>query len=84
MLPDVLEAAAIGVRDERSGEVVKVVIVPSAPTLTEADVLAHCQRHLTGYKLPRVIEFRSEPLPKSNIGKILRRELRDGKQAISQ
>ena len=84
MLPDVLEAAAIGVRDERSGEVVKVVIVPNAPTLTEADVLAHCQRHLTGYKLPRVIEFRREPLPKSNIGKILRRELRDGKPAPPQ
>jgi long-chain acyl-CoA synthetase len=51
--------------------------VPNAPTLTEADVLAHCKRHLTGYKLPRLIEFRNEPLPKSNIGKILRRELRD-------
>ncbi len=76
MHPDVLEAAAIGVPDERSGEVVKVVIVPKTPTLTEAEVLAHCKRHLTGYKLPRVIEFRSEPLPKSNIGKILRRELR--------
>jgi len=78
MLPDVLEAAAIGLRDERSGEVVKVVIVPNTPSLTEADVRAHCKRHLTGYKIPRVIEFRSEPLPKSNIGKILRRELRDG------
>ena len=78
MHPDVLEAAAIGVRDERSGELVKVVIVPNAPTLTEADVLAHCKRHLTGYKVPRVIEFRSDPLPKSNIGKILRRELRVG------
>ena len=76
MHPDVLEAAAIGVHDERSGEVVKVVIVPKAPTLTEAEVLAHCKRHLTGYKVPRMIEFRSEPLPKSNIGKVLRRELR--------
>jgi long-chain acyl-CoA synthetase len=75
--PDVLEAAAIGVPDERSGEAVKVVIVPNTPTLTEADVLAHCKRHLTGYKMPRVVEFRSAPLPKSNIGKILRRELRD-------
>jgi long-chain acyl-CoA synthetase len=74
--PDVLEAAAIGVPDARSGEVVKVVIVPNTPTLTEADVLAHCKRHLTGYKMPRVVEFRSAPLPKSNIGKILRRELR--------
>ena len=75
--PDVLEAAAIGVKDERSGETVKVVVVPANPGLTEADVLAHCKRHLTGYKMPRVVEFRTEPLPKSNIGKILRRELRD-------
>ncbi|MBP6483834.1 MAG: AMP-binding protein, partial [Rhodoferax sp.] len=75
--PDVLEVAAIGIKDERSGEAVKVVIVAGNPALTEADVLAHCKRHLTGYKIPRVIEFRTEPLPKSNIGKILRRELRD-------
>ena len=75
--PDVLEAAAIGVKDERSGEVVKVVIVPSNPSLTEADVLAHCRRHLTAYKIPRIVEFRTDPLPKSNIGKILRRQLRD-------
>jgi len=74
---DVLEAAAIGVKDARSGEAVKVVIVPRSAALTEADVLAHCKRHLTGYKIPRIVEFRSEPLPKSNIGKILRRELRD-------
>jgi long-chain acyl-CoA synthetase len=75
--PDVLEAAAIGIKDERSGEAVKVVVVPANPSLTEADVLAHCKRHLTGYKMPRVVEFRSEPLPKTNIGKVLRRELRD-------
>ena len=74
--PDVLEAAAIGVPDERSGEVVKVVIVPRNPALTQADVLAHCKLHLTGYKMPRVVEFRTEPLPKTNIGKVLRRELR--------
>lgn len=78
MHPGVLEAAAIGVRDERSGEAVKVVIVRNDPGLTEAEVLAHCRQHLTGYKIPRVVEFRSEPLPKTNIGKILRRELRDG------
>ncbi len=77
LLPDVLEAAAIGVKDERSGEAVKVVIVRANPVLTEADVLAHCKRHLTGYKMPRVVEFREQPLPKTNIGKILRRELRD-------
>ncbi len=76
--PGVLEAAAVGVRDDRSGEAVKVVIVRSDPDLTEADVLAHCKQHLTGYKMPRRVAFRSEPLPKTNIGKILRRELRDG------
>ena len=81
--PGVLEAAAVGVRDERSGEAVKVVIVRSDPDLTEADVLAHCKQHLTGYKMPRVVVFRSEPLPKTNIGKILRRELRDGAAAAA-
>jgi long-chain acyl-CoA synthetase len=81
MHPNVLEAAAIGVSDEHSGEIVKVVIVSNTPTLTEADVLAHCKRHLTGYKMPRVIEFRSEPLPKNTIGKVLRRELRHGDAA---
>ena len=81
MHPGVLEAAAIGVPDERSGEAVKVVVVRKDPALTEADVLAHCKQHLTGYKMPRIVEFRSEPLPKTNIGKILRRELRDGAAA---
>jgi len=75
--PGVLEAAAVGVHDDRSGEAVKVVVVRRDPALTEADLLAHCRQHLTGYKMPRVVEFRSEPLPKTNIGKILRRELRD-------
>lgn len=79
--PDVLEAAAIGVPDERSGEAVKVVVVPANPALTEADVLAHCKQHLTGYKMPRMVEFRTEPLPKTNIGKILRRELRNAAPA---
>ena len=82
--PGVLEAAAVGVRDERSGEAVKVVIVRSDPDLTEADVLAHCKQHLTGYKMPRVVAFRREPLPKTNIGKILRRELRDSAAASVQ
>jgi long-chain acyl-CoA synthetase len=76
--PGVLEAAAIGVPDDRSGEAVKVVVVRKDPALTEDDLLAHCRQHLTGYKMPRVVEFRDEPLPKTNIGKILRRELRDG------
>jgi long-chain acyl-CoA synthetase len=78
MHPGVLEAAAIGVPDERSGETVKVVVVRKDPAVTERDLLAHCRLHLTGYKMPRIVEFRSEPLPKTNIGKILRRELRDG------
>lgn len=80
MHPDVLEAGVIGVPDERSGEAVKAVVVRKNPALTEAELLAHCKQHLTGYKMPRVVEFRTEPLPKSNVGKILRRELR-GKQA---
>ena len=83
MHPGVLEAAAIGVRDERSGEAVKVVVVRKDPALTEGDLLAHCRQHLTGYKMPRIVEFRSEPLPKTNIGKILRRELRDDGAAAS-
>jgi len=74
--PGVLEAGAVGVADERSGEAVKVVVVRKDPALTEAELQAHCRQHLTGYKLPRVIEFRDEPLPKTAVGKILRRELR--------
>jgi long-chain acyl-CoA synthetase len=74
--PGVLETAAIGAPDEKSGEVVKIVVVRKDPALTEADLLAHCRQHLTGYKVPKVVEFRTEPLPKTNIGKILRRELR--------
>ena len=75
--PGVAEVVAIGVRDDRSGEVVKIVVVKLDTALTEQVLLAHCRLHLTGYKMPRVVEFRSEPLPKSNLGKILRRELRD-------
>lgn len=71
----VLEAAAIGIADEHSGEAVKLFIVRRDPGLTEADVKAHCALHLTNYKRPRFIEFRDE-LPKSNVGKILRKELR--------
>ena len=76
--PGVAEVAAIGEADERSGEIVKIVVVRSDPALTEQILLEHCRQHLTGYKLPKVIEFRDEPLPKSNIGKILRRQLRRG------
>ncbi|CAN7156565.1 long-chain fatty acid--CoA ligase [Neorhizobium tomejilense] len=73
--PGVLECAAIGVPDEHSGEAVKLFVVKKDPNLTEADLKAHCVTSLTGYKRPRFIEFRTE-LPKSNVGKILRRELR--------
>ncbi|AXV14315.1 long-chain fatty acid--CoA ligase [Neorhizobium sp. SOG26] len=75
MHPGVLECAAIGVPDQHSGEAVKLFIVKKDPNLTEADVKAHCATNLTNYKRPRYIEFRTE-LPKSNVGKILRRELR--------
>jgi len=76
MMPGVLEVAAIGVDDEKSGEAVKVIIVRKDPTLTAEQVKAHARQHLTGYKHPRIVEFRTE-LPKTNVGKILRRELRD-------
>jgi long-chain acyl-CoA synthetase len=78
MHPGVLECAAIGVPDEHSGEVPKVFVVKRDPNLTEQDVLEHCKRELTGYKRPRYVEFRTE-LPKTNVGKILRRALRDEK-----
>jgi long-chain acyl-CoA synthetase len=76
LMPGVLEVAAIGVPDEKSGEAVKLVIVRKDPALTEAAIRAHCREELTGYKQPRYIEFR-DFLPKTNVGKILRRELRD-------
>jgi len=76
MMPGVLEVAAVGVPDEKSGEAVKVVIVKKDPSLTAEQVKAHARENLTGYKHPRYVEFRTE-LPKTNVGKILRRELRD-------
>jgi long-chain acyl-CoA synthetase len=75
MLPGVLECAAVGVPDAHSGEVVKVFIVKKDPALTEEQVIEHCKEQLTNYKRPKFIEFRTE-LPKTNVGKILRRELR--------
>ncbi|MCX3310136.1 long-chain-fatty-acid--CoA ligase FadD [Pantoea vagans] len=74
--PKVREAAAIGVPSDLSGEAVKVCIVKKEASLTKEEVLDHCRRQLTGYKVPKIIEFRDE-LPKTNVGKILRRELRD-------
>jgi long-chain acyl-CoA synthetase len=74
--PGVLECAAVGVPDDNSGEAVKLFVVKKDPALTERDVMEYCKEHLTGYKKPKYIEFRSD-LPKTNVGKILRRELRD-------
>jgi len=75
-MPGVLECAAVGVPDDKAGEAVKLVIVKSDTNVTEAQVRAYCESNLTGYKRPKVVEFRKE-LPKTPVGKILRRELRD-------
>src|SRR3954466_11514408 len=80
MHPGVLECAVVGVPDPHSGEVPKVYVVKKDPQLTEQDVLEHCRRELTGYKRPKYVEFRSE-LPKTNVGKILRRALREDRKA---
>jgi long-chain acyl-CoA synthetase len=76
MHPGVLEVAAVGVPDEKSGEAVKIFVVKKDPNLTAEAVIAHCKENLTGYKVPKLVEFRAE-LPKTNVGKILRRALRD-------
>ncbi len=81
--PGVAEVAAVGVPDERSGEVVKIVVVRQDPALTEQALLEHCRQHLTDYKVPKIVEFRSEPLPKTALGKILRRELRPTAAAVA-
>ena len=78
-LPGILECAAVGIPDEKAGEAVKVVIVKKDPKLSEADVRAWCEANLTGYKRPKVVEFRTD-LPKSTVGKILRRELREARR----
>jgi long-chain acyl-CoA synthetase len=78
--PGVLECAVIGVPDEHSGEAVKVFVVRRDPNLSADDLMAYCKEQLTGYKKPKYIEFRDE-LPKTNVGKILRRALREEKQA---
>jgi long-chain acyl-CoA synthetase len=78
--PGVLECAVIGVPDSGSGEAVKAFVVKKDPNLTPEDVVKFCREQLTGYKVPKQIEFRTE-LPKTNVGKILRRELRDEKKA---
>jgi long-chain acyl-CoA synthetase len=77
--PGVMEVGAVGVPDERTGEAVKVVVVRKDKALTDADLVAYARQYLTGYKIPHHVEFR-DTLPKTNVGKILRRELRDGEQ----
>jgi long-chain acyl-CoA synthetase len=76
--PGVLECGVVGVPDGKTGEAVKVVIVRKDPNLSKDEVVAHCKAHLTGYKRPRHVEFR-DALPKTPIGKVLRRELRDAR-----
>ena len=78
LCPGVVECAAVGIPDDKQGEAVKLFVVKNDPTLAEDDVAKYCADNLTGYKRPKYIEFRDE-LPKSNVGKILRRELRSGK-----
>jgi len=75
-MPGVLEVAAVGVPDAKTGEAIKLVLVKKDPSLTEDAVRAYCRENLTGYKQPRIVEFRTD-LPKTPVGKVLRRELRD-------
>jgi long-chain acyl-CoA synthetase len=81
MHPGVYEAAAIKAADEHSDEVVKIVVVPKDPNLTAAQLIEHCRNNLAPYKVPRYVVFSSEPLPKSNIGKILRRVVAEQERA---
>jgi len=74
--PKVMEVAAVGVPDEKSGEIVKIFVVKKDKSLNKEELIAHCRENLTGYKVPKQVEFKDE-LPKSNVGKILRRKLRD-------
>lgn len=74
--PGIVEVAAIGVPDQKSGEIVKIFVVKKDPSLTVEDIIKYCKQNLTGYKIPKAVEFRDE-LPKTNVGKILRRELRE-------
>jgi long-chain acyl-CoA synthetase len=76
MMPGVLEVCAVAAADEHSGEIVRVAIVRKDPNLTKEQVIAHCRQHLTGYKVPKVVEFWKE-LPKTNVGKVLRREVKN-------
>ena len=81
--PDVLEAAAVGIPDERSGERVRLVVVRKSPQLTKEQLIEHCRKYLGGYKVPKDVVFRDAPLPKTNIGKILRRAIREQESAAA-
>jgi len=81
MHPDVVEVAAVGVPSDKSGEIVKIIVVRRNPELTEQALLAHCSRLLVHYKVPKLVEFRVEQLPKTNLGKIMRRQLRADPQS---
>jgi long-chain acyl-CoA synthetase len=81
--PGVREVAAVGVPDERSGEAVKLYVIRKDPALDAETLIAHCRKQLTGYKVPRYIEFRDD-LPRTNVGKILRRELKPAAQEAVQ
>jgi long-chain acyl-CoA synthetase len=74
--PAVAEVAAIGVEDGVTGEKVKIIVVRKDPNLTQEQILAHCREYLTGYKMPKYVEFRTTELPKTTVGKVLRRALR--------
>ncbi|MGB0450140.1 MAG: AMP-binding enzyme, partial [Porticoccaceae bacterium] len=78
--PQVLECAAIGVADEKAGEVVKMFVVASEASLTEEQVIEFCRSTMAGYKVPKFVEFRDD-LPKTNVGKVLRKELKAEEQA---
>jgi long-chain acyl-CoA synthetase len=82
MHPGVMECAVVGVPDPGTGEAVKLFVVRRDPELTAEDLMTYCQEELTAYKRPKLIEFRDE-LPKTNVGKILRRELRDSKPPVA-
>lgn len=84
MHPGVFEVAAIAAADERSGQVVKIVVVKKDPEITAESLLEHCRKHLTAYKVPKYVVFRTEPLPKSNIGKVLRRIVKEEEDQLAQ
>lgn len=83
MHPGVFEVAAVRVADEHSGEAVKIVVLRRDPALTSDALIEHCRKNLTGYKVPREVSFRTEPLPKSPVGKILRRAVMEEEEKIA-